>query len=494
MKTKNKIIEELLEEAKTIASNFSWVPKTPQADILTASSLQFWSLHVLIEYIKSISGFDYFSDITATLRSNLKTVLNLTDDELDTLLENDLDNLADLWGFTRIAEVVAHGSFRFVFSSANPVTINEGITIRSPTGIDYKTTQTLSLTPTNKGDGYLSIDILCESEESGIEGNVAEDTYFELVDTSITGFSFAFPIYDIDNGVNKETDANFITRIQNNRAQRGVPSTTWLTNKLAEDPRVYDSKIVVLGDENFYRSYGADVWICAEEIPVTQEEDFITDSFEGVCAHILKKVPLINKDPIISYPDGIHTYTLTEFDSEGHEYGGSIDAIVYIAWNGGCGVNGGTMSYKYDSTIEDLQEMLVDPEYWILGGRDIVLIKKAFGKYIDLNVRIKVESGYIFEDVKANVQHDLFVFIYGGLASGGTIYARQTFIDEIQKSDMLDVMLDSKGVDQVNVSLFRIKFSDSSDWTQETLEFEYNQYPEMDVSDADSVVIEEMTT
>jgi len=494
MKTKDEILKELLEEGKEKASNFSWVPKTPQADILTASSLQFWALHVLVEYVKSISGFDYFSDITTTLKNNLKSVLNLTDDELNALLEKDLDNLADLWDYTRIAEVSAHGSFRFVFTSSDSVTITTGTSIRSPTGIAYKTTQTLTLSPTNKGDGYLSIDILAKSEETGVEGNVAQGTYFELVDVALANFSFAFPIYDIENGVNKETDANFISRIQSTRAQRGIPSRTWLLNTLLEDPRVYAVKIVVLGDENFYRAYGADIWICAEEIPVTWEEDFITTSFEGKCVHILGKVPLINKDPIVSYPDLSYNYILTEFDSDGHEYGGSIDAIVYVSWDGACGVNAGPISYKYDSTIADLQEMLADPEYWLLGGRDVVLVKKAFGKYIDLNVRIKIESGYIFEDVKANVQQDLFAYIYGGLASNGTVYTRQTFIDELQKSDILNVILDSVGVDQVNVSLFKVKFSDSSDWSGETLEFEYNQYPEMTVTDSDSVVIEEMTT
>ena len=492
MKTQDKVLEEILTKAKEIAPNFSWVSKTPQTDILSAGSPQFWALYTLVEYIKAITGFSNFGDITTLLKNNLKLILDLTTDELDSLLENDLDNLADLWGYERIEEQVAHGTFRFVFTSSNLVTIGEGVSIRSTAGINYKTSQLVTAIPSNKGDGYLSIDVLCESTESGVEGNVAEGSHFDLVDTSISNFSYAFPIEDINNGVSAETNTNFIERIQLTRAQRGVPSRTWLINTLLKDPRVYNLKIIGLGEENFYRSYGADVWIYGEEVPISIEESFTTESIEGTCAHVLKNVPLINKDPISEYPPGAYTFQVNELDPEGEEYGGSVNAIVYVSWSGACGVSEGTIKYKYDSTISDLQEMLVDPRYWLLGGRDVVLIKKAFGKYIDVNVRIKIEGGYIFNDVKSNVQHDLFVYIYGGLATSGVVYPRQTFVSEIQKSDLLNVVLDSEGVDQVNLSLFKMKFSDSTDWSGESLEFEYNQYPEIDITDEVSVVIEEM--
>jgi len=493
MKNQNEILQELLAYAKELAPNFSWVAKTPQSDILSATSPQFWALYFLIfEYVRSVSNFSAFSSITDSLKNNLKAILDLTDDELDSLLKSDLDNLASLWDYTRNSAQSAYGNFRFVFNAADVVSISEGLNIRSQNGITYQTSQAVTNAPNDKGDGYYSVDVYCESLEEGVQGNVAAETYFDLVNATLTNFEFAFPVNDIDNGVDEETNDDFITRIDSTRSQRGVGSLTWLENYLLMDPRVYDVNIQRLGDDYFYRSYGTDVWIYGEEDPVSRTEDFITENIGGDCGHILQKAPLIAVDPIESYPNGVNIFTLVRGDEEGYYNGYSIKALNHVLWNGNCGVNGGSITYYYDSTITDLQEILDTPSYWMMNSRDVVLLKKAFPKYLEIRVRIKIDTAYTFDIVRSNVRQDLFAFIYGGRTSNSVVYSKQTFVTEIQKSDILEVILDSVGVDQVNLSLFKVKKVDADVWAGETISFDFNEYPAVNVTNTDQVSILEM--
>jgi len=492
MKTQDEILEEILADAKEIAPNFSWVPKTPQSDILSATVPQFYGLRVLAAYIRSISSFDAFSVITTSLKNDLKNILDLTDAELDELLKTDLNNLASLWDYNRISAQSAYGNFRFVFSAADVAHIPEGVVIRSLNGITYETKQSLTTTPSDKGDGYYSVDVYCESLEDGVQGNISSESYFDLSGITLTNFEFAFPVNDIDNGVDEETNAEFISRMNSTRSQRGVGSLTWLENFLLMDARVYDVQIQKLGDADFYRSYGTDIWIYAEEDPVVQEEDFITENIGGECGHVLQKAPLISQDAIESYPNDTNVFTLTREDEEGYYNGYSIKALNYVLWDGNCGVNGGPINYYSDSTITDLQEILNTPTYWMMNSRDVVLLKKAMPSYLEVRVRVKIESAYTFDIVQSNIKQDLFVYIYGGRTSNSVVHTKKKFVENIQKSDILDVILDSKGVDQVNLSLFKVKKVDADEWAGETIIFEFNEFPAINVSNSDQVVITEM--
>jgi len=284
---------------------------------------------------------------------------------------------------------------------------------------------------------------------------------------------YAYSYYDINNGVDEESDSSFVTRVRSNRLQHGVGSKSWLYNKILSDPRVYDISIQGLANTNetdptgrsrFERDYGIDIWVQALETRHIITENFMPD--ENDC-HTFKSLPIVDYD-IVQTVDMSLARTESAYDRSTYE-------VIKVRYSG-AGVDPANVVYTVDETIQDLQESVLDPQYWLLGGREQIFIKKAYQVYLDVYVKIHLEGGYTFDDVESDVRSDIFKFIEGGTTSAGVTYTKKKLEETIDKSDLLEVILAVDGVDRADLDSYSMGRHDGKFSTSDPIPTNYNEF------------------
>ena len=476
MKTKDEILTDILAKAEQEVPTMIWRPKTPQSDVVAVMVDEIWKLHIIKDYLNKIGTFEGMLDILrdSSLQSNLAEALNLTFDETSDLISADIDNRMEMWGFTRSPAIFAKGVIRLIFNSSDAVTIAAGTQLLAQDqNIRYEITEDVNGRDPVLIDGNYVIDVFGVCTTSGTVGNIVENTRFDLVDLTIPNFMYAYSYYDINNGVDEESDSSFVTRARSNRLQHGVGSKSWLYNKILSDPRVYDISIQGLANTNetdptgrsrFERDYGIDIWVQALETRHIITENFMPD--ENDC-HTFKSLPIVDYD-IVQTVDMSLARTESAYDRSTYE-------VIKVRYSG-AGVDPANVVYTVDETIQDLQESVLDPQYWLLGGREQIFIKKAYQVYLDVYVKIHLEGGYTFDDVESDVRSDIFKFIEGGTTSAGVTYTKKKLEETIDKSDLLEVILAVDGVDRADLDSYSMGRHDGKFSTSDPIPTNYNEF------------------
>ena len=475
MKTKDEILTDILVKARSEVPTMIWRPKTPQSDIVAVMVTEIWKLHVIKDYLNKIGTFEGMLDILrdSSLQSNLAEALGTTYEETSDLISADIDNRMEMWGFTRTPAIYAKGVIRLIFNNSNAVTIAAGTQmLAQDQNIRYELTEDVSGREPILIAGNYVIDVFAVCTTSGTAGNIVESTRFDLVDLSILNFMYAYNYYDINNGVDEESDSNFVTRVRSNRLQHGVGSQSWLYNKIFSDPRVYDLTIMGLEDANaiadgraqFERDYGIDIWIQALETRHVITENFMPDEDGN---HTVKSLPIVDYNIIQTL-----NMTLLRVRSARDR---STYEVIEVRYSG-TGADPPNIVYTIDETIQDLQESILDPEYWLLGGREQIFIKKAYQIYLDIYVKIHIEGGYTFDDVESDVRSDIFKFIEGGTTSAGVTFTKKKLGESIDKSDLLEVILAVDGVDRVDLDTYSVTRHDRGSLSSDPIPTSYNSF------------------
>lgn len=470
MRTSEQILESLLADGRIVAPSISWVPKSPQVDLMESVTGEASRLYTVMDYIRGITTLAGIESLTrdTAFQQSLANIFGVTTDQVMDLLENDLDNIAEREGFTgdlggRKAAKAAVGVAQLLFASAAPATVPVGTRLRTSTSDKFFTTldPITNVTPVADSSGRLSVYCMVQAEVAGTAGNLVRGTRLNAVG-SVTGLTGIIIPYEITNGRDKENNLEYVERLRSMRESRGVGTKSFYSGLLLQDARVYDIVMYGVTDNiatpkviKFNRAYGLDIWVHAAETSQT-----VTEVVPNPARHYPRLQPLVDESAII-------TGGFTRVDPN-NEYLGSVLASSYAQGTSG------NIQYFTDRTIRDLQTKIEDPDFWIIGGRSVVLVKKAIKKKIDIKADIYISAGYDWADVMNTVSIDLQAFFYGGTTSNEVIFSRKKIAESIQWSDILNIILDVEGVDRVKTSTFELRKNGVK--TTDPVVFKYNEY------------------
>ena len=431
MRSSDEIVSDLLISAKSVAPYLSFVPKSPAGDMISVMSSEFSRAYTISEYVKKLSRLDGYTELDndESLRSLLMTALNLTEAELNALLKSDLDNFASMWTYTRKPAMPASGAVVLSFSSnSNPITITKGSRFQNTTTLKYyKLRDSITgVTPVMAaGDTSYKIYAMLESEDSGTTGNVIAGSTFSSV-SSILNFITATNPLAFDNGIDEETNTEFVTRIKLSRVSKGVGSKSYITSLMLSDARVFSVWLNAKGEQWFERPWGIDIWVQAAQTAAVSTAVAGND-------YVLVDAPLISASIPVTLDGGWYSHSTFELNK-------ATSSVV---------------TYYYDQTVRDLQGMIEDGDNWLLGGQSLCLVKMAHRVAIDVNAKIFYiySTDSTFKDtVDANIAANLLLFFTGGRSSYGKKFSRKLLGVDIDKSDILNVILDTDGVDRVELT------------------------------------------
>jgi len=461
-RSKVAILTALKTDAKSYFSKLLWEEKTSNYYLLQILMEESYRQGVLSEYVRLISRLGGFVSFTEELKVALRTLLKLNEVQLDTLISTDLDNYAEIWDFTRLPGVKAMQTWALVFSTADPVFASLAWKVKTLDGFEYKLVESLSGVVPTLVDGKYLIYAMMEAAEVGTAYNLPSGT---TASGDLTNFREAWPLDHITSGQDVETDVAFVNRIRLLRRSRGVGSKSFLLNMMLEEIFVYDAKVYSANDGETYfdRASGADVWVYADEVP-NNETDTIFEQ-----PHPLSSAPLINENPIVT-----SGFVLIKDTGDKNR---SVFEVNTVVGDG----SETTVEYQIDQSIQTLQDKLEDPDYWGLGGRGEILVKKAYRVKIDILLRWRILAGYTRTTVDAVIAADLLKFFTGGIASDGSVYTRRLIGVSVSKSDILEVVLRVDGVDDVDLSTLVIMRADNAYSGIDPMPVDWNEYSALGV-------------
>jgi hypothetical protein len=448
MKSKDNMYNDMVAQAKIDAPTIHWVPQAPQQDVLTRVINELYRLEGLVEYTNSISSLERYKKFisNSALIKEVAESQGLDEADIRAQLKLDLDAKLAEWGFYRKLATKSMGGIRLEFPNTTTINAPLGAILKTLDEKRYLTTETLAGDPVPVGGSYI-IYVMAEAETAGSAFNVPEGTYFRSSDipTLIRGIA----MHEIINGQDEESDLDFIDRFIKARTQEGVGSKSWLLRTVMAYPQVVDANVYGTGDEHFERDYGADVWVYPLEIPMTiLEKAMLVNS-----KHTLEKAPLMEHPTIIGVsanPNGTPIFTIID-----SVFKRSIFDIVEVEplptqeW----------VEYTVDKVMQDVQAILRKGENWILGGQDLILVKKGYAKSLDVGMSIEFNADLTDEEIATcieTIKTDLNTFFVGGTGSDGTLYTRKKLGQVIDWSDVEEVALRVEGVDRIDKDTFII--------------------------------------
>jgi len=113
-----------------------------------------------------------------------------------------------------------------------------------------------------------------------------------------------------------------------------------------------------------------------------------------------------------------------------------------------------TVTYTYDSQIDDAQNLIESDEYDVPGNE--TLIKIGTQVTIDVDAEVIYTGAVAQNTVKSNLQGDLAKFFTGGTSSRGVELAFRGLNEDIDKSDLIAVMAAVSGVDRIDLDTLKV--------------------------------------
>jgi uncharacterized phage protein gp47/JayE len=370
----------------------------------------------------------------------------------------DVERLGKNFQLRRKGPIKATGIITFyAFNSpSSTITVLQGTTLSSKatsTGASqqFVTTQdaTLSSLNFNPDTGRYETDVPIRAVVPGTDSNVAPGTIAALL-TPVSGVDGCYNFNAITNGADFEPLATFRQRLKTVLTGNNVGTSNGYYQAAAANSDVIDVKIASVGSgiEQLRRNDVGAVDIYIRGLISTQApiETYIIPTITPY-EFIPSKQPLdILASSGFSLTGSIHgvlvegtDYNITQ---DSGKLAGSIraaDKFVFVSSKVSVGEEI-SITYSYNSLIESLQNYMDDDSRKVLGAD--LLVKAAIPRQIDISCTIRVLSGYNQSDIISAV----------GVALSAALDA-YTIGEEVQQSDILAVIANTTGVDDVTVPL-----------------------------------------
>ena len=374
-----------------------------------------------------------------------------------------LDSIGSNFSKIRKAARRAQGLFTF-FKNVAPtidLVIQAGTTVSTLVSdttqpVTFRTTQTvtmysgLALSYYNPNTNKYEINIPIEAVNGGDNGNVGAGTIV-VISTPIPGIDGGYNAFVTSGGLNTETGQQFANRLSTVLAGLNIGTTAGYKSFILDQNNV-DDVLIVSGEATGRSDYGAvDIYVKGEVFRNFSEEFSATTS--PYPDFVFSKQPIITTvtPNVISSVSGVLPLISWQINKDSGNYAGSILAQDSLHWNTAIGTASGSVivTYQYNGLIEDLQSSLGTTNEDVINSN--TLIKWATEIPIDVTASIRLISGFTSSDVITIVENTIANF-FSTYAIGQTI----------QQSELIAVIQDTAGVDDVSVPFTLFQSHDDS--------------------------------
>ncbi len=351
-------------------------------------------------------------------------------------------------------KALGHVTFYRIVAPSGDVSIPRGTAVSSKGSVQeaprqYVTVQdtTLSVASFDPTTGRFEVTVPIRASAGGAAGNVPAGTITALVDPlpNIAGCYNSSPTQA---GSDRESDTDLSTRVKALITGNNVGTSPGYFSGILSHPSVSD--VYVVGPEDTTiakRAYAGSIDILVRGLIPTQPTIERYVYVTGTVYYIPTKQPL----NVLSSGSFVLQGTTTGILVEGTHYntvqdtavfGGSINAIDKFEFVAGMLTLGETITftYTYNSLIEDLQNQVNAPLIKIATAD--VLVKAARARQVDVTATIEILPGYTATGVATDVRNAVINFLNSFLIG-----------QEVQQSDVINVIVDVVGVDDVLVPL-----------------------------------------
>jgi len=354
-------------------------------------------------------------------------------------------------GPTKATGVVTFYSFN---SPASPVTISQGTQLFSKVSTGYSaqqfiTTQDviLSVLNFNADTGRYEINCNIRAVVAGTSANVPPGAISAMMNP-IAGVDGVYNYNAITNGSDFEPISQFRARLKSTLLGNNIGTINGYYNTLIQNQDVVDASISALGTgtitltrntpgavDAYIRGLVSTQDVETYVVPITTPRELIVSK---------QPIDILAKDTFnltgsvtgeLVY--GTHYTIITDTSN----LAGSINASDKFVFTSSVVVGETiTITYSYNSLIETLQNYMENDSRKVLGAD--LLVRSAKPRKINIECTIRVLSGYTASTVATAVSNAL-----------ATALNTYTIGEEVQQSDLLAVIVNTTGVDDVNIPL-----------------------------------------
>jgi len=427
----------------------------------------------------------------AQYQDRLRYALNYTFQEVQQYISSTLDNLVSNWNEERRTAQKAKGFIKLYFRTNSPVTLSSGLIFKTDNNVSFQTTNSFTaFTPFYDSiEGLYYVECSIEAVLSGQSGNVEAGSIINIV-SSTSNLQKVVNLERTKFGKEIETDLQLIDRVRNSWKSRNTTVLSGFVRKLFNYPGVIDLSIVMAGDSEQKRNEknAVDIYIISEENPQLKEDTFNSVSaryaWERIDDEINYEIYPTNYDststssfkllsqPVMSISEVSYSTSpsgsYSIITSPNYEYvadttsgfAQSVKGHDYIRINNSALPNNTwvKVSYSYDRLFKDLQSLFLSYNNAIIGAD--LLFKKATSIDVNISAVVKLFSGFNTGDVQSVISSDLNIFFSGGIDSNGIERLPFKLGQKVDKSDILNVIIDVEGVDSVDIDSFTITIND----------------------------------
>lgn len=421
---------------------------------------------VLLGYVTSMQSF---IDILALLDdqerlAEIALVQNMTVDQVVAQISTLIDNIGANYGVTRriAQQATGYASFGRFDTPTFTITIPVGTKVKTLDDKEYETTSQVIMGTTNPGQYYDPVENLylvaapVKAVAEGIIGNCASYAINTLV-SQVAGIQYVLNKNDINNGVDAETNEQFIARIKAKILGNNFATVNGIKSLILENfPTVKDAIVIDANDPLMTRDEGyggkTDVYVLEETAATTITEN-----------HTEYNVKLGSFDGFYLFNQPVESVvTSINFQQDTTSllaYSNFARSLVYY--------DAPTPTLPQDVTItyfkicQDIFNFLMQPEYKIAGWSDgsqyptdvAVLVKKAKQNSLNMSFDLYAKSGSdpfaLAPSVESAIVEYLSTLILGEKVAQSDITA---LVEQIPGVDYLDFsVFDLDGTDLKNV-------------------------------------------
>ena len=403
---------------------------------------------------------DVIIDAPSNEMANLYTELSRTSSAQspEIVSVEDIEKLGRNFQVYRKTTTPASGFITFWVGEPGPATsilIPRGTVIASKATADgtanrYVTTQDVTLTDAKwRTTGRFEVDAPIRATVGGTSSNAAGGTILALIDP-IVGVTGVYNGAPLTNGTDFEPLATYRSRIKSAIIGNNTGTASGYYQTIIRIAEVLDAKVAAVGSgpEELRRNDTGAVDIYVRGLVTSQattsfdiKVDTSTDPFE----YFFPKQPIditstgtmsIEGSTTGAMVEGVN-YTITRDTSV---FGGTTrgsDKITIISSTFGETI---TIIYTYNSLVESLQTYMEDDARKILGAD--LLVSAAFARQIDTSCTVRILAGFTAATVTSNIEINL-----------QTALNTYQIGEEVQQSDIVSVITNTSGVDDVTLPL-----------------------------------------
>lgn len=445
---------------------------------------QVYDTNIITDFVSRSGSINEMIQVvlTPSYIDSLRFALNLTYDQADAFISSVVDNLCSNFNIYRNTALKSRGYVRLYFKSSDILNITQPLQFSTQDGIAFQTKNSfINYVPSyDYASAAYIVDCSVESTIAGARTNVEIGSITQIL-TPYPNLSRVSNITRTRFGTDIETNLELLVRTQNALVSRESSVVGGLLTRIRNYPGVLDAVIVKPGDAEAIRpeKNALDIYIIADERIQMKEDIFNSQSAAYAWERMNDEIdyeiyPVSTTDgytyfKLLSQPaievsavsiattvGGVFSTisgdlvkdenSVYKYSVKGHDYVRIDNTLLTSPL---CWVK---INYSYDRLYKDLQNLT--NSYDNSGVGSDILYKKGQEKYVDISVKFSLVPGYSFEIVQGNIFYNLNRFFDGGQTTNGISYVLKKLGENVQKSDILNVILDTEGVDDVDITFF----------------------------------------